>query len=208
MTLNIPESTSERKELDQSKRDENTRSSAGRGQQLVYAGSPIEEPQESQNGILLLSGNHGGFRLKKPGTRLTGVPGALVTNVGIIESNCILDGLHFGRKPESDNDKFLLRIASSAKVLIKNCTFERLSSDASSTGATNEESFILVESGAKAIILQNTFRSSAKSGAMDTASGHVVKHIGGAAANVWVGLGFNLTGQTHSNVTPIAPELT
>lgn len=116
--------------------------------------------------------------------------------------------MHFGRKPESDNDKFLLRIASSAKVLIKNCTFERLSSDASSTGATNEESFILVESGAKAIILQNTFRSSAKSGAMDTASGHVVKHIGGAAANVWVGLGFNLTGQTHSNVTPIAPELT
>lgn len=62
MTLNIPESTSERKELDQSKRDENTRSSAGRGQQLVSAGSPIEEPQESQNGILLLSGNHGGFR--------------------------------------------------------------------------------------------------------------------------------------------------
>lgn len=208
MTLNVPETTSENKELNQSKRDENTRSSAARGQQLVAAGSPIQEPQKSQNGVLLLSGNHGGFRLSKPGTRLTGAPGAIVTNVGIIESDCILDGLYFGRKPNSNNDKYLLRIASTAKVLIKNCTFERASDDVSSTGAANEESFILVESGAKAIILQNTFRSNAKSGAMDTASGHVVKHIGGAAANVWVGLGFNLTGQTHSNVTAIAPELT
>jgi len=164
VTLNIPESTADNKALDQSKRDQNTRSSAARGQQLIAAGSPIVEKQDSQNGILLLSGEHGGFRLQKPGTRLVGAPGALVTNTGTIESDCVIQDLVFTRKPGSNNGTYLLRVTSTAKVLIRNCIFERRPGDKSSTGAADEESFILVEDGGKAIVVECTFRSTSGNG--------------------------------------------
>ena len=51
------------------------------------------------------------------------------------------------------------------------------------------------------------FRSGTSSGAMNVAGGKVVKNRG-AAGNVYVGTGFNLTGQAHLNVTAIVPELT
>lgn len=211
MSVNIPEASFNEEStvsLDKSLRDENRRGQTASGQQIVVAGSPIFETRSAQNGLLLLSGNHGGFRLEKPGTRLAGAPGSFVTNTGIVESNCILQDLVFTRKPASNNGTYLLRIASGSTVLIKNCIFERLSSDKSSTGASDEESFILVEDGAKAIIAECIFRSNSETGAMDTASGHVVKHLGAHHANVYVGLGFNLTTQSHYGVSSITPELT
>ena len=211
MSVDIPESSLDEEStvsLDRSLRDENRRGQRGAGQQIVSAGSPITEARSSENGILLLSGKHGGFRLEKLGTRLAGAPGSIVANTGIVESNCILQDLVFARKPSSNNETYLLRISSTAKVLIKNCIFERLPHDKSSTGASDEESFILIEDGGKAIIAECVFRAASETGAMDTASGHVVKHLGSTATNVYVGLGFNLTSQSHYGVTAITPELT
>jgi len=170
------------------------------GQQIITAGQSFSEVQEAGNSILLMSGEHYGFVTEVDGTTISGVPGAELIGPSLAGGQVVIEGLTFTRKPWNDtNAEVLLEIVSTAKVLIRNCIFERRKDDPSG-------SFIRVQSGGKAIITNCMFRST-EAGAMDAGTGSVVNNLG-AAGNVHVGIGFNLTGLASVNVTAIAPELT
>ena len=170
------------------------------GQQIITAGQSFSEIQESGNSILLMSGEHYGFVTEANGTTVSGVPGAEVIGPSVASGQAVIEGLTFTRKSSVDsNAKVLLEIVSTGKVLIRNCIFERRKNDPSG-------SFIQVQSGGKAIVTNCVFRST-EAGPMDAGTGSVVNNLG-AAANVHVGVGFNLTGLSSVNVTAIAPELT
>lgn len=206
--LNIYEAVEEAASTDSDLRDENRTRLNNLAQQAYGPEEPITEDQSANNAILLLAGEHSGFSLARQWTNLRGAPGALVKDKGVVGANCLIENLEFRRLNSSEtNEATLLHIKNNAKVLIRNCVFQRRASDPSSATVTDDDSFILIESGCKVIITNCVFRSDTSSGAMNVAGGRAVKNRG-AAGNVYVGTGFNLTGQAHLNVTAIVPELT
>tara|TARA_R110000824_G_scaffold36852_3_gene113996 strand:+ start:2194 stop:2835 length:642 start_codon:yes stop_codon:yes gene_type:complete len=191
---------------DEDLRNENRRNLANLGQQTYDSTESIREDQEVNNGILVMSGDHGGFKLTKYGTHLHGSPGALVFNKGIVRSNATLENLLFTRTDDStNNSKTLLHIENNAAVLIRNCIFERKPDDPASVSVGNDESFVLIENGCRVIFLGCTFRFNRAPTAVLVA-GAVIKNRG-VAGNVFAGIGFNQTTQNHVNVTAITPEL-
>ena len=189
-------------------RNENRKRLAHLGQQVYDESEPITEEQEANNNILLLAGEHGSFSLSKAWTTLHGAPGALVKDKGVVRAHAVIENMEFRRLESSENNEStLLHIRDGAKVLIRDCIFQRRAGDPSDANVATDDSFILIENGCKVVITNCVFRSDATDGAMAVAAGKVVKHRG-AAGNVYVGTGFNLTGQAHLNVTAIAPELT
>tara|TARA_R110000824_G_scaffold120442_1_gene275847 strand:+ start:11325 stop:11951 length:627 start_codon:yes stop_codon:yes gene_type:complete len=189
------------KEQESGTRDENMILVNSIGQQIISVGVPIAEQQEANNAFILTSGDHGGFRLIRYGTLIKGVPGSRVTEKGIVEASCTIENMTFSRSIGETNQETLLHLTNNAKVMIRNCTFERRSDDPAGR-------FILIDSGCKAVIEGCVFRSTEVGGAMAAGTGYVVEHLSAVTTNVHVGLGFNLTGLSHLLTTAIVPELT
>lgn len=187
-------------ELNQHLRNDDSQLNSMLGEQIYAPGHPTNEAKEDHNSLLALSGDHAGFSLVKANTLLQGVPGTTYTEHSTVEGHAVLDGLHFRSIGNETNRLKLLTLGVAARVLIRNCVFERISGDPLGV-------FVSIADGGKAIFTNCIFRSDEASGAMKTGTGTVVTNAG-AAGNVYVGVGFNFTGLAHVNTTLIAPELT
>lgn len=159
------------------------------------AGNPVAEGKEQNNELLALSGTHGGFSFSNRWTHLAGVPGTIFNAHCTLKDYAIIEGARFESTGNESNREKLVTLEASAKVVFRNCIFQRMKDDPDGV-------FVQIESGGKAIFTNCIFKS--ETGPMT--AGSVVSNAG-AAGNVFVGIGFNMTTRAHVNVTAIAPEL-
>ncbi len=176
-------------------RDDSSSLPSALGEFQFEAGNPVVESKENSNEILALSGLHGGFTFSNRWTHLAGVPGTVFNEHCTIKDYAVIEGARFESTGNESNRKKLVTLEASAKVIFRNCVFQRLKDDP--TGV-----FVEIKSGAKAIFTNCVFKS--ETGPMS--AGSVVSNAGGAT-DVYVGIGFNMTTRAHVNVTAIVPEL-
>ena len=149
----------------------------------------VREEFDRDNAFALVPGNHSGFSLTKDRSIVSGLPGSVVTGAVTISSDfAMLSGLHF-----SGSD-LLVDIRARSTVFFRDCIFE-MSGTALSVA-------VAVASGGRAI-----FSSCAFLPALGGGTGNPIDNAG-AAANVIVVCGANLTGRAHSSVTVVTTELT
>ena len=181
----------------------------------VGSGDAVEERAPMANVFHFLPGPHEGFLVEKANNVLAGAPGATVTRLARIKNHAVVSGLHFRQLDDPTNERCLLVVSNNAKVVFKDCIFERkydavaevdpaLPAPPSTTAC-----FVLVESGSRAMFNGCVFRSNLESGAMETpGAGTVVQSLNAAAGSVYVGAGANLTGHSHgTTVTQYSPEI-
>ena len=86
---------------------------SGLSDQIVWPGQPIREERKVGNAILLLTGEHGGFRLSAGG-ELRGSPGTRVTRPASLAAAFIVSDITFEAG---------VALAGTADVLFRGCTF-------------------------------------------------------------------------------------
>lgn len=141
------------------------------------------------NGFTLTPGEHSGFNLTKDKSVVLGLPGSEVVGPVTVSSDfAMLTGLHF-----SSADP-LVEIAATSTVFFRDCIFE-MTGAALSVGVD-------VASGGRAIFSSCVFLP-----ALGGGTGKSIDNAG-AAGNVIVVCGANLTGRSHNNATVVTTELT
>lgn len=152
---------------------------------IIAAGQPPIEPQSADNGVLLLSGDHGGARLTKPGTILAGQPGARVRLALSISADATVRDLLFDSPGAL---AFLVAVSNNATVVFQNCRFRKK--------ATDTGDYVTLTSGCKAHFIGCFFEGT-------PSVGNVVNNAG-AALNCFIIGCSNKTGRVHVNVTTLA----
>jgi len=141
------------------------------------------------NGFTLTPGQHSGFNLTKDRSVVLGLPGSeVVGSVTVSSDFAMLTGLHFsGASP-------LVEISAVSTVFFRDCIFE-MGGSVFSVGVD-------VANGGRAIFSSCVFLP-----ALGGGTGKSIDNAG-AAGNVIVVCGANLTGRSHGSVTVVTTELT
>ena len=174
----------------------------------VGSGDAVEERAQMANVFHFLPGEHEGFSVEK-------AQNVLVTRLARVKNDAVVSGLHFRQLDDPTNERCLLVVSNNAKVVFRDCIFERKYDAVAAVDAplpaapSTTACFVLIEAGSRAMFNGCVFRSNLESGAMETpGAGTVVQSLNAAAGSVFVGAGANLTGHAHgTTVTQYSPEI-
>lgn len=159
---------------------------------IVPAGGVIASEQARQS-VLLLRGDHRGFKADCAYWRVAGTPGAVIRNVVTVESGIVVfDKVGFRCSPGDNNAAAMVVVKSGAYAVFNDCHFYR---DSKESGA-----LVSVASGGKVAVGGCIMEPA------NTALDYAINNAG-AALNVYVTNNVNTTGAPHNNVTIIS-ELT
>jgi len=172
--------------FNQKSRDELVRFTQNSAQTTVTPADAIVEKQKADNALHLQAGQHGGFRLTAPDTRIDGAAGAVVTRRCVIAANAMFDGVQFASVDGSDNVTQSLVDIASVTVVFRGCRFTRRANDSGP--------WITIAAGGRVHFIGCVF-----DGVVAVAA--VIDNLG-IAGDVGV-FGANLTGQALGVVTSI-----
>ena len=175
-------------------REEWGRSLDGLG--LLLPSDSLREVKTADNVLVLGAGSYPALTVTRPGSRYLcaadvrmGVPMVIsATATRVLVSNA---------RFYSSTANYLVRVSASSIVQFIGCIFEKGPNAPMSAVPADEECYVVVESGGRAVFLGCTFQGT-------PAAGLVVVNLGGAPLVTNVGiLGSNTTGQAHQDVTTI-----
>jgi hypothetical protein len=161
------------------------------GQTVIQPGTSLFLPRLDKNALYLAAGDHTSFLINKAATSIRCAPGATTDGLWTIDvpgEVVRITGMQF--KSELSP---MVSITAGTYVIFTDCTF--LKPEPAVT-----TSFVAIAATAKASFIGCEF------GPTKATAGFVINNAG-AALNVYVQGGVNLTGQLHNNVTIIS-ELT
>lgn len=161
---------------------------------VVMPNEDMNEWKIKDNVFALSPGTHGGKTLTKKDSELHGLgPGATMSKPVLIEQDAVIDGLTIAIRQQDGTGSMLsdplITVKATAKVMIRNCTFEQRDS--------SEAAHIHIESGGKAVVIGCVFKGAA------TSSTPVVNHPVGAATDVQVAYCYNRTGNTLGSAADV-----
>ena len=174
------------------------------GETVFRDGENIAFNESLGGGYFLTAGTYPGFTVNVPHVIMRGSPGATVSGIVKIQSDCVLDGLHFKSDDNTTNALRLVEVANGATAIITNCIFERKYNDESSVDVTLGYAHLAVLEGGKALASNCVFRSNLANGVMNGAGFYVWSDAANAATNVYINGALNISTHTASNVTPAA----
>ena len=158
---------------------------------LQEAPADFEEPRGANNAITLSAWEHGGARLGKQDTQITGVPaGVRMTRALVIDADAQVNNVIFTTASTEGVAGEMVDIRGTSVAVFRGCTFSKASTD--------EPTYIKVANGAKAIFVGCVFSGNVG------ASGDLFSHAG-AAANVQLVGCYNKTTHVYgANTTTTA----
>jgi|3_EtaG_2_1085321.scaffolds.fasta_scaffold139531_2 hypothetical protein len=169
----------------------------GLGVTIFQPAQPIEEVGIRDNAMLLLAGEHRGFRISKNGTKVEGAPGAVVTRLARVNTTSgpvtKIGGIHFlARTSSSDNAASLVTVSATSRVVFNDCTFERY--------PMSSGDYVSIASGGTAQFFGCNFIGT-------QTAGFVVNNAAAVPLNVYISGSYNTTGRLHNNCTIISELL-
>jgi hypothetical protein len=158
-------------------------------QTIVQPGAPVDREAARQS-VLLLAGDHAGFRADATVWRVAGAPGAVIKNRVVVATGVVIfDGVTFQASTSFDNSGAMVEVRDGATAIFNGCHFLR---DSKKKGVVVD-----IDSGGKA-----HFNGCLMEPA-NTSTTFAIDNAG-LAANVYVQGSVNLTGAAHNNVTTIS----
>lgn len=176
---------------------------------LLTPGDPVPEEEKLANVSLVGAGEHQALNTKKSHSVLVGIAGAVTTKRSSYEKSALVAGIHFRQSEDSNNTTSLVYVGPNAKVLFRDCIFERRHNAVSAIDIALPavpvitDCFVLVADGGRALFSGCIFRSELDHGVMN-GTGTVVQSLSPVPGNVFVGDGVNLT--THTHGTTVSPN--
>ncbi len=174
------------------------------GETVFRDGDIIEFNETLGGAYLLTAGIYPGFTVNVAHAVMRGSPGAEVTGIVKVQSDCILDGLHFKSDDNTTNALRLVEVANGATAIITNCIFERKYNDTSSTDVALGYAHLAVLEGGKSLVSNCVFRSNLANGAMNGTGFYAWSAAANAVTDVYINGALNISTHTASNVTPAA----
>lgn len=162
------------------------RTVANLAETTIPAGAVVSFPKTSANALLLLTGDHNGCTVSSANNQIRGASGARIVRLWRITADCIVDGVSF-ESVGYDNAQVLVAISNNAKVMFRNCSFRKATTDGGD--------YVTLTSGSKAVFVGCYWDGT-------PSSGNRVNNAG-VAANVQL-IGVNKTGRPDINVTIVA----
>ena len=183
----------------------------GEGCPIISSEDVLAEEKKISNTARFVPGNHAGLLLEKPHTFIDGVAGVRVERLGLFRDDAIVSNMHFVNTGTGGNSSQLAVVKPGARVVFRDCIFERLYNDPNAVDAgappVVRDCFVLIEPGGKALFTGCVFRSNLESGAMN-GTGTVVQNLNAAAGGVIVSNGANFTTHSHGITVTAGSEIT
>jgi len=176
----------------------------GLADRILIPGDVLEFSKASSESVLFTSGLFPGFVVACENAVIRGMPGAIINSIVTVNKVCTFEGLHFKSTGETSNALRLLQVNDGGVAIIRNCTFERLSTDTSSIVPADGYAHLAVLLGGRAKAFACTFTSNLTSGAMSGAGLYAWSDAANAVGNLDVVASLNRTTHTLQNGTATA----